>query len=77
MSEKWLKIRRARIDAETGHRRVTRPRLRIIQAETQGFPTSYLQVPPDTVKYNREPSEVSEKLGKVVQNMTLSKTGPG
>ena len=69
------KICRARIGAETGHRRVTRLRLRIIQAETQGFPTSYLQVPPDTVKYNREPSEVSDKLEKVVQNRTWSKTG--
>ena len=35
--------RRARIDAENGHRRVTRPRLRIIATETLGYPTGYLR----------------------------------
>ena len=34
--------RRARIDAENGHRRVTRPRLRIFVKETRGIPTGYL-----------------------------------
>ena len=33
--------RRARIGAEDGHRRVMRPHLRIIKAETQGLPTGY------------------------------------
>ena len=48
------KTRRARIDAENDHRRVTRPRLRIIEAETQGYPTGYLRAPSGTVKYDRE-----------------------
>ena len=37
------KTRRARIDAENGHRRIARSRLRIIEAEVQGFPTGYLR----------------------------------
>ena len=44
---------RARIDAENGHRRVTRPRLRIIVKETRGLPTGYLRAPSDAVKYDR------------------------
>ena len=52
------KTRRARIDAENGHRRVTRPRLRIIEAETQGYPTGCLRAPSGTVKYDREPHEL-------------------
>ena len=51
--------RRARMDTENGHRRVTRLRLRIIEAETQGYLTSYLQAPSGTVKYGRGPLEVS------------------
>ena len=35
--------RRARIDAESDHRRVTRPRSRIIVKETRGYLTRYLQ----------------------------------
>ena len=50
--------RRARTDAENGHWRVTRPHLRILKAETQGFPTGYLRAPSDTVKYDREPHEL-------------------
>jgi len=50
--------RRARIDAENGHRRITRPHLRIIKAETQGFPTGYLRAPSGTVKYDREQREL-------------------
>ena len=46
------KTRRARIGAENGHRRVTRPRLRIIDAEAQGYPTVYLRVPSDTIEYD-------------------------
>ena len=53
------KIRRARIDAENGHRRVTRPRLRIIVKETRSNPTGYLRAPSGTVKYGRGPLEVS------------------
>ena len=56
------RIHRARIDAENAHRRVLvlRPRLRIIEAETQGYPTTgYLRVPSDTVEYDRESRKVS------------------
>ena len=49
-----------RIGAENGHRRVTRPRLRIIEAETQGYPTGYLRAPPGTVKYDPEHRELKE-----------------
>ena len=52
--------RRARIDAENGHRRVMRPRLRIIEAETQGYPTGYLRAPSDTGKYDPEHRELKE-----------------
>ena len=52
------KTRRARIDAENGHRRVTRPRLRIIEAETQGYPTNYLQEPSSTIEYDYGSREV-------------------
>ena len=51
--------RRARIDAENGHRRITRSRLRIIVKETRGIPTGYLWATSDTVQYDREPREVS------------------
>ena len=53
------KTRRARIDAENGHRRVTRPRLRIIEAETQGYLTGYLRASSATVQYRRGPLKVS------------------
>ena len=52
------KTRRARIDAENGHRRVTRPRLRIIEAETQGYPTNYLRAPSSTIEYDYRSREV-------------------
>ena len=53
------KTRRARIDdAENDHRRVTRPRLRIIVKETQSYLTGYLRAPSDTVKYDREHHEL-------------------
>ena len=50
--------RRARIDAENGHRRVTRPRLRIIVKETRGYPTGYLRAPSDTLQNDLDPREV-------------------
>ena len=56
--------RRARIDVENGHRRVTRPCLRLIEAETQGYPTGYLRAPFDTVKYDREQHELKEAREK-------------
>ena len=51
--------RRARIDAENGHRRFTRPRLRIINRETRRYPTGYLRAPSGTVKYGHGPLKVS------------------
>ena len=50
---------RAQIDAENGHRRVTRPRLRIIVEETRGILTGYLRALSDAVKYDRESRKVS------------------
>ena len=48
-----------RIDAENGHRRVTRTRLRIIVKETRGYLVVYLRAPSGTVKYGRGPLKVS------------------
>ena len=50
---------RSQIDAETGHRRVTRPRLRINVKETRGILTGYLRALSDAVKYDRESRKVS------------------
>ena len=47
-----------RIDAENGHRRVTRSRLRIIKDEMQRFLKYYLQVPYGRIEYNSELREV-------------------
>jgi len=52
------KTRRARIDDENDHRLVTRPSLRITKAETQGFPTSYLQASSDTISHGPESRKV-------------------
>ena len=46
--------RRARIDAENGHRRVTRPSLRITVKETRGYLTGYLRAHSGTIEYDRE-----------------------
>ena len=53
------KTRRTRMSAENDHRRVMRPRLRIIEAETQGYPTGYLRAPSGTIEYGRGPLKVS------------------
>ena len=52
------KTRRARIDAENGHRRVTRPRLRITAKGTRGIPMSYLRASSGTVQHGPESREV-------------------
>ena len=52
------KTRRARVDAENGHRRVTRPRLRIIVKETRGYPTGHLRAQSGTIGYDRRSREV-------------------
>ena len=52
------KTRRARIDAENDHRRVTRPSLRIIVKETRGYPMGYLRAQSGTIGYDRGSREV-------------------
>ena len=57
----WVKMpktRRARIGAENDHRRVTRPRLRIIVKETRSYPTGYLRASSDTVQHGPESRKV-------------------
>jgi len=44
------------------HRRVRRPRLRLIQAGTQGLPTSYLRTSSGTIKYDLASREVGCEL---------------
>ena len=56
--------RRARIDAENGHRRVTRPRLRIIVTKTQGYPTGNLRASSDTIKCDPEQHELKQVRDK-------------
>ena len=56
---KMAKTRRARIDAENDHRRVTRPRLRIIVKKTRGYLAGYLRASSDTIQHGPE----SRKLG--------------
>ena len=69
--------RRARIDAENGHRRVTRPHLRIIVKETQGIPTGYLRVQSGTVKYGRGPLKAqSLRSGSRADHETVWHTRP-
>ena len=52
------KTRRARTDAENSHRRITRSRLRITEAETQGYPTGHLRTQSGTIEYDRGSREV-------------------
>ena len=49
---------RARIDAENAHRGVTRPRLWIIEKQTRGYPTGYLQTHFETIEYDNGSREV-------------------
>ena len=48
----------ARIDAENGHRRVVKPRLRIIAKETREVPTSYLRASSGTIQHDPESRKV-------------------
>ena len=60
--------RRARIDAENGHRRVARPRLRIIVKETRSYSTGYLRAQSDTIEYASELHELKGRanLAKIL-----------
>ena len=59
------KTRRARVDAENSHRRITRSCLRIIGAETQGYPTSHLRAQSGTVEYDRGSREVGYETAMI------------
>ena len=52
------KTRRTRMSVEDDHRRVTRPRLRIIVKEALGYPTGYLRASSDTIQHGPESREV-------------------
>ena len=52
------KTRRTRIDAGNDHRRVTRPRLRMIVKETWGYPTGFLRASSDTIQHGPESRKV-------------------
>ena len=67
------KTRRARIDAENDHRRVTRPRLRIIVKETRGYPTGYLRTPSDTIQHGPESREVGYGFSIILDGLWLLK----
>ena len=67
------KTRRARIDADNGHRRVTRPRLRIFVKETQGYPTGYLQAPSDTIQHGPKAREVGYGFSIILGGLWLNK----
>ena len=61
--------RRARIDAENGHQRVMRSRLRIIVKETRGYPTGYLQAQSGTIEYGRGSSHEVRKRNNYTRVM--------
>ena len=63
--------RRARIDAENDHRRVTRPRLRIFVEETQGYPTGYLRASSDTIQHGPELREVGCRFSIILDGLWL------
>jgi hypothetical protein len=70
---KMAKTRRARIDAKNDHRRVMRPRSRIIVKETRGYLTGYLRAHSDTVKYDRGPREVGYETAIALGGLWLNK----
>ena len=70
------KPRRARINADNGHRRLTRPRLRIIKAETQGYPTNYLRAPSGTVEYDCGSREVGYDEAIIIHGLWVEPIGP-
>ena len=66
------KTRRARIDAENDHRRVTRPRLRIIVKETRGYLTGCLRAQSATIEYDRGSREVGYGFSIILGGLWLS-----
>ena len=66
------KTGRTRIAAENAHRRVTRPRLRIIVQETRGYPTGYLRASSDTIQHGPESREVGCETSFFLSSLWLS-----
>ena len=65
------KTRRARIDAENDHRRVTRPRLRIFVKETRGYPTGYLRASFDTIQHGLESRKVGYGFSIILDGLWI------
>ena len=65
------KTRRARIDAENNHRRVTRLRSRIIVKETRGYPTDRLRASSDTIQHGPESREVGCGFSIILDGLWL------
>ena len=68
---KMAKTRRARIDAENDHRRVTRPRLRTIVKETRSYLTCYLRAQSGTIEYDRGSREVGYDEAIILHGLWL------
>ena len=66
------KTRRTRMSAENDHRRVTRPRLRIIVKETRGYPTGYLRASSDTIQHGPESREVGCGFSIILDSLWLT-----
>ena len=69
------KTRRARIDAENDHRRVTRLRLRIIVKETRDYQTGYLRASSDTIQHGPESREVGCDEAKPLHGLWIKGQG--
>jgi len=65
------KTHRAQIDAENDHRRVTRPRLRIIVKETRGYPTGYLRASSDAIEHGPESRDVGYDEAKTSMRLMV------
>ena len=63
------KTRRTRMSAGNDHRRVTRPRLRIIVKETRGYLTGHLRASSDTIQHGPESREVGYDEAKPLTGM--------
>ena len=66
MSENGAETRRTRMSAENDHRRVTKPRLRIIVKETRDYPTGYLRASSDTIQRGPESREVGYETSVIL-----------
>ena len=62
------------MSAENDHRRVTRPRLRIIVKETRGYPTGCLRASSGTVQHGPESRKVGCETSFFLSGLWLKKT---